>query len=80
MSHHTKSGLNTPFLVETRQKAKGFHAEERKDFKPKGGYQGGFGITHLEHMQVSDITAPLCLDWYSKKSFSLTLASILENL
>jgi hypothetical protein len=54
--------------------------EERKDFKPKGGYQGGFGITHLEHMQVSDITAPLCLDWYSKKSFSLTLASILENL
>ena len=31
--------------METRQKAKGFHAEERKDFKQKGGYQGRLGMT-----------------------------------
>jgi hypothetical protein len=51
---HTKSGLTTPCLVETRQKAvraafsagvgKEQKAEERKDFRQKGGYQGGFGI------------------------------------
>lgn len=39
-----KSGLTTPCLVKTRQKAPGQKAEERNDFRQKGGYQGGFGI------------------------------------
>jgi hypothetical protein len=33
---HTKSGLNTPFLVETRQKAKGKRQEKEKTSSKKG--------------------------------------------
>jgi hypothetical protein len=41
---NTKSRLTTLCLVETMQKPPGQKAEERKDFRQKGGYQGGFGI------------------------------------
>jgi hypothetical protein len=33
---NTKSGLNTPFLVETRQKAKGKRQEKEKTSSKKG--------------------------------------------
>jgi hypothetical protein len=44
---HTKSGLNSPFLVGTRQHFDRLsdQAEGKKDFSRKGGYQGGFGIS-----------------------------------
>jgi len=43
---HAKSGLTTPFLMRTTQKAEG---RRKKDFSRKGGYQGGFGITEIKY-------------------------------
>ena len=35
-----------PFFSGDKAEGKGQKAEERKDFKQKGGYQGGFGINY----------------------------------
>jgi hypothetical protein len=45
---YTKSGLNTLFLVGTRQMADGRWQKEKKEFSRQGGYQGGVAIMSFE--------------------------------
>jgi hypothetical protein len=47
ITRHTKSGLNTPFLVETRQKAKGKRQKKEKTSSKKGVIKAGLVSYHV---------------------------------
>jgi hypothetical protein len=40
-----------------KAEGKGQKAEERKDFRQKGGYQGGFGITAISLLTLEETLA-----------------------
>jgi hypothetical protein len=74
---HTKSFVNYPFAW--WRQGRWQMAEERKDFRQKGGYRGGFGITpywrdtaKLVHkfcrLGRSYETQHLCICWVTKRA------------